>query len=146
MLWFSVVNRGVNCWQLTIECCYFNMYLWKSMWILEEKNWGRNVKYDMIRIVVVFLHYFLLGIFFLPSPKKKKYLFPSECSGEIFFPRMRPIHFLRKDKLIKKICSRKKNWKKKNEISWKRKMLGHSSTLTFFIYIYKSQIHMFQLM
>ena len=137
-----MVNRGVNCWQLTIECCHFNMYLWKSMWILEEKNWGRNVKYDMIRIIVVFLHYFLLGIFFPPSPKKKNYLFPSERPGEIFFPTMRPVHFLRNDKWIKKIFSRKKKWKKRKMTSVeKRKMLGHSSTLTFFIYIYKSQIH-----
>ena len=142
-----MVNRRVNRWQLTIECCHFNMYLWKSMWILEEQNWGKNVKYDMIRIVVVFLHYFLLGIFFLPSPKKKNYLFPFEQPGDIFFPIMRPVHFLRNGKWIKKILSRKKKLKKKkNETSWKKKNACSFSTLTFFIYIYKSQIHMFQLM
>ena len=55
---------------------------------------------------------------------------------------------------LKKYCTEKENWKKrkKNGISWKnkkkkkkKKMLGRSSLLTFFIYIYKSQIHMFQL-
>ena len=80
-------------------------------------------------------------------PKKKNCLFPSERPGEIFFPTMWPVNFFRNNKWIKKILNRKRNLKKrkKNEISWKRKMLGHSSSLTFFIYIYKSQIHMFQL-
>ena len=81
-------------------------------------------------------------------PKKKNCLFPSERPGEIFFPTMWPVNFFRNNKWIKKILNRKRKLKKrkKNEISWKRKMLGHSSSLTFFIYIYKSQIHMFQLM
>ena len=127
-----MVNRGVNCWQLTIECCHFNMYLWKSMWILEEKNWGRNVKYDMIRIIVVFLHYFLLGIFFPPSPKKKNYLFPSERPGEIFFLTMRPVNLFRNNKWIKKILNRKK---KENEISWKNKNAWSFFYVSLFTYI-----------
>ena len=80
-------------------------------------------------------------------PKKKNGFFPSEHPGEIFFPKMQLVNFFR-NKWIKKILNRRRKLKKrkKNEISWKRKMLGHSSLLTFFIYIYKSQIHMFQLM
>ena len=42
---------------------------------------------------------------------------------------------------LKKYSAEKKMKKRKMISVEKRKMLGHSSTLTFFIYIYKSQIH-----
>ena len=58
------------------------------------------------------------------------------------------VHFFWNNKWIEKILNRKRKLKirKENEISWKRKMLGHSFSLTLFIYIYKSEIYMFRLM
>ena len=84
--------------------------------------------------------------YFTSRPKKKNSLFLPEHPGEIFFPIIQLLNFFW-NKSIKKILNRKRKLKKrkKNEISWK-KMLVHSSSLTFFICIYKPQIRMFQLM
>ena len=81
------------------------------------------------------------------AKEKKIACFRLSARVRFFFPTMRSVNFFRNNKRIKKILNRKRNLKKRNKngISWKRKMLGHSSLLTFVIYIYKSQIHMFQL-
>ena len=72
----------------------------------------------------------------------------SERPGEIFFPTIRPVNFFRNNEWIKKILNRKKKLKKKKE-KWdqlKKKNAWSFFFVNFFIYIYKSQIHMFQLM
>ena len=83
-----------------------------------------------------------------PSDQRKNIAcFRLNTPVRFFFPTMRLVNFFRKKKRIKKTLNRKR--KLKNE-KWdqlkKKKMSGHSSSLTFFIYIYKSKIHMFQLM
>ena len=91
-----------------------------------------------MRKIIPYCLILITGLSF--RPKKKNYLLPSKCPGEIFFLTMQPVIFVETPSELKK------NIKQKKKTEIKRKMLGHSSLLTFFIYIYKSQIHMFQLM